>query len=69
MLAAAVDAAREEKIRPMLLAVTLLTSMGTEDMREVGLAGEPAEAVERLAGLALGAGVDGLENRRTSTSL
>ncbi len=43
-----------------LIAVTLLTSMGSEDIREIGLHGEPAEIVARLASLAKTAGLDGV---------
>lgn len=46
--------------RPLLLAVTVLTSLAAEDFREVGLAGEPTEAVTRLARLARRAGMDGV---------
>ncbi|HQT25462.1 MAG TPA: orotidine-5'-phosphate decarboxylase [Burkholderiales bacterium] len=43
-----------------LIAVTLLTSMGPEDIREIGLSGEPDEVVERLADLAKTSGLDGV---------
>ncbi len=45
---------------PRLLAVTVLTSLGVDDLAQVGIAGTPAEAVLRLARLAVGAGADGL---------
>jgi orotidine-5'-phosphate decarboxylase len=43
-----------------LIAVTVLTSMDASDLREVGLAADPALNVERLASLAQGAGMDGV---------
>lgn len=46
--------------RVKLVAVTLLTSMGQEEMSEVGLAGRPQDAVLRLAHLARQAGLDGV---------
>ncbi len=52
-------AAQGEK-PPLLLAVTVLTSLGDDDLTAIGLAGPAAEAVLRLARLAVGAGADGL---------
>jgi len=46
--------------RPLLIAVTVLTSMEQADLIELGLDVTPAQQVERLAGLAQGAGVDGV---------
>ena len=46
--------------RPRLIAVTLLTSMGREDLAEIGLDEEPAQGVRRLARLARDAGCDGV---------
>jgi orotidine-5'-phosphate decarboxylase len=46
--------------RPLLIAVTVLTSLSAEDLRTVGIAGEPAEAAQRLALLARDAGLDGV---------
>lgn len=54
---AAGDAAREP---PLLIAVTVLTSLGEADLAEVGLAGPVATAAERLARLAQAAGLDGV---------
>jgi orotidine-5'-phosphate decarboxylase len=63
--AAMVDAAREAAEsrgaeRPILLAVTVLTSLGAEALAETGVAGAPGEQVLRLARLALESGADGL---------
>lgn len=46
--------------RPLLIAVTVLTSLGEEDLAEIGLAGTPASNVQRLAALAHGSGLDGV---------
>jgi len=46
--------------RPRLLGVTVLTSMGTEDLAEVGVPAPPDQQVERLATLARQAALDGL---------
>ncbi len=46
--------------RPLLTAVTILTSLGREDLAEVGYPGEPEENVIRLARLAEQSGMDGI---------
>ncbi|MBI5042062.1 MAG: orotidine-5'-phosphate decarboxylase [Gammaproteobacteria bacterium] len=46
--------------RPLLIAVTILTSLGVEDLAEVGLQGTPAENVQRLASLTHDCGLDGV---------
>ncbi|TSA20761.1 MAG: orotidine-5'-phosphate decarboxylase [Betaproteobacteria bacterium] len=45
---------------PLLIAVTVLTSMGREDLAGIGLDVEPPAQVLRLARLAQGAGLDGV---------
>lgn len=45
---------------PLLVAVTILTSLAAEDIAEVGYSGEPAENVLRLAQLTHDAGLDGV---------
>jgi orotidine-5'-phosphate decarboxylase len=42
-----------------LLAVTALTSLDGAELAAIGLGGEPAEVVKRLAGLAASQGIDG----------
>ena len=46
--------------RPLLIAVTLLTSLGADDLAEIGLTGSPADNVLRLATLAHASGLDGV---------
>lgn len=60
MMAAAREAVEKATQRPLLIAVTILTSMDEQDLLEVGLAGRPAENVARLAALAQQAGMDGV---------
>jgi len=60
MMQAAHDAIAGEPVRPRLIAVTVLTSMGPEDLREIGQNEEPAALVERLARLAAASGLDGV---------
>jgi orotidine-5'-phosphate decarboxylase len=63
--AAMIAAAREAletagTARPMLLAVTVLTSLSAGALSQTGVAGGPRQQVLRLARLALSAGADGL---------
>jgi len=60
MMQAAGDAISTYQHKPLLIAVTILTSMDSQDLQEVGIAGEPAENVDRLASLAETAGIDGV---------
>ena len=46
--------------RPLLIGVTVLTSMEQDDLADIGLDLEPQQQVLRLAGLAAKAGLDGL---------
>jgi orotidine-5'-phosphate decarboxylase len=46
--------------RPLLIGVTVLTSMEQADLADIGLDIEPRQQVLRLAGLAAQAGLDGL---------
>ncbi len=43
-----------------MTAVTILTSLDKQDLREIGLQGTPEENVQRLAALARDAGLDGV---------
>ena len=65
MLQAAVQAVAEgaedaDVPRPLLLGVTVLTSLGEDDLGELGQAGPLAEQVVRLARLAQSCGLDGV---------
>ncbi len=60
MIEAARRAAEEAPARPLLLAVTVLTSLDAEALHATGVAGGPRQQVLRLARLALAAGADGL---------
>jgi orotidine-5'-phosphate decarboxylase len=60
MMSAAREAIARARKPPKLIAVTLLTSMGPADMAEVGLGGNPQEAVSRLARLAQECSLDGV---------
>ncbi|MFA7387290.1 MAG: orotidine-5'-phosphate decarboxylase [Thiohalobacteraceae bacterium] len=61
MLSAARDAVGEfGEERPLLIAVTLLTSLDVEDLAELGLNGSPADNVLRLATLTSDCGLDGV---------
>lgn len=61
MLEAAVRGAREfGQDAPKIIAVTVLTSLNDEDLREVGVGTRTREQVLRLSELALAAGADGL---------
>ena len=50
----------ERLTRPTLLAVTVLTSLGRDDLKQIGVGAGPAAQVVRLARLAQQAGIDGL---------
>jgi len=60
MLLAAREALEGNGNRPLLIAVTILTSMGQQDLQEIGLSGNPEDNVLRLAALTHDAGLDGV---------
>jgi orotidine-5'-phosphate decarboxylase len=60
MMEAARDAVEKSASRPLLIGVTVLTSMGAEDLSEIGIADAPENQVTRLAQLAHDSGLDGL---------
>jgi orotidine-5'-phosphate decarboxylase len=60
MLEAAAEAVVASDHRPLLIGVTVLTSMSEEDLAELGYTETPVERVARLAALAADAGLDGV---------
>lgn len=60
MLKAAVEAAATAPTPPIILAVTVLTSLSAADMEETGIKAETGEQVLRLARLAKSAGCGGV---------
>jgi orotidine-5'-phosphate decarboxylase len=60
MMEAAREAIDKTTHRPLLIAVTILTSLDADELHEVGLAGSPADNVLRLARLAESSGLDGV---------
>jgi orotidine-5'-phosphate decarboxylase len=60
MLSAARDAVEGAQARPLLIAVTVLTSHTEADLREVGIEGTPQSAALRLASLTHACGLDGV---------
>jgi len=60
MLEASVNALSSARQRPLLTAVTVLTSMGEADLRDIGIDVSPREQVLRLAQLTRESGVDGV---------
>jgi len=61
MMEAAMQALQERGAdRPLLIAVTVLTSMGSEDLAEIGIEDTPATQVLRLANLTRQCGLDGV---------
>jgi len=65
MMTAAAESAREASSalripRPLVLGVTVLTSLTGADLTDIGIEGGPEDAVLRLARLAQAAGLDGV---------
>lgn len=60
MMEAAVEAVSGCRIRPKLIGVTVLTSMESADLVELGIQEPPQELVLRLATLARNSGLDGV---------
>ena len=60
MLRAAQAAAEDTESPPLILGVTVLTSMDETDLTEIGIQENPAQQVQHLATLATAAGLKGL---------
>ncbi|WP_298723868.1 orotidine-5'-phosphate decarboxylase [uncultured Ferrovibrio sp.] len=60
MIRAAVEAAKASKVRPMILAVTVLTSLDDADLKATGIEDDTSTQVLRLARLAQDNGADGV---------
>lgn len=60
MMTAAREALEQYSQRPLLIAVTVLTSMEAADLAEIGITVPPQEQVLRLAGLTRDSGLDGV---------
>lgn len=60
MMEAAAEGAGTSDERPLVLAVTVLTSLDRDSLRELGIAANPEELVVRWAELARDAGLDGV---------
>ncbi len=60
MLVAAANAVQADARRPLLIAVTVLTSLAAEELPTIGLASDIKLAVSRYAQLAFDAGLDGV---------
>lgn len=68
MMTAAHEAVQASSHQPLLIAVTVLTSMGQSDLQEIGVECAPAEQVIRLAQLAQASGMDGVVCSAQETS-
>jgi orotidine-5'-phosphate decarboxylase len=60
MMVAAAEAIANKHHKPLLIAVTVLTSMEQADLAGIGLDVSPREQVERLAKLSKQSGMDGV---------
>ncbi len=60
MMTAAAVAAEGYSEKPLLLGVTVMTSLGDEDLRDIGVAAKTVDQVKRLAALALKCGLGGV---------
>ena len=60
MLSAAREAVDSESHKPLIIGVTLLTSLSTDDLMELGIRTSTGEQVLHLAGMAKDSGLDGV---------
>lgn len=69
MMEAAREAVDKYETKPLLIAVTVLTSMSEQDLQEIGIHEPPKQVVERLAKLAQKSGFDGVVCSPLETSM
>jgi orotidine-5'-phosphate decarboxylase len=67
--AASTEAARLSRPAPLVIAVTMLTSLSNQALAEIGMAGSMIAQVERLAVLTQSAGLDGVVASPQETAL
>ena len=60
MMEAAAEALSKKNNRPLLIAVTVLTSMSVEDLQSIGISQSPADFAVQLAQSAKSSGLDGI---------
>lgn len=60
MMQAAAEVAKDLPNKPMILGVTVLTSLDELDLQDIGVANSLSEQVKKLAGLAQESGLDGV---------
>ena len=60
MMRAAVEAAAQSETKPLVLAVTVLTSLSDSDLQKIGISGNALSQVLRLAAMARSAGCGGI---------
>ena len=60
MMETAMERLQKRAERPLLIGVTILTSLSQQELAEIGYPGTPAENVSRLAALAQDSGLDGV---------
>ena len=60
MMSAAVNAVNNHAKRPLILAVTVLTSLGDKDLNSIGVGASSEKQVLQLAQLAKNQGIDGV---------
>lgn len=67
--AVAEEAEARGLVKPKLIAVTILTSMGETDLKEIGISASPKDSVVKLAQLTQQAGLDGVVASPQETEL
>jgi orotidine-5'-phosphate decarboxylase len=60
MMEAGIESIANCTHKPLLIAVTVLTSMNAEDLAEIGIREQPADMVRKLAALTRDSGLDGV---------